>query len=484
MTSSKIFIYLCICFISGIFISSFVLFSQQILLSFLIVAILLISVLWKYKRLTMIGFCLIFLILGIWRYQIVDSRIRNSELIKFTDLSQKITLIGIVNKEPDVRKDSTKLTIKIRDFNILATVDKYLEYKYGDKIEITGKFNTPQVFDEFNYKDYLAKQGIIAVVYKPEIRLIKKNQGNLILSNVLLFKESLRNVIYKNLSPPQSSILGAMILGDKRKISEDLNQKLNITGLRHITAVSGLHITVLTTILMSLLIGLGLWRKHAFYLSIIIIALFIIMIGLQPSAIRAGIMGGLFLLGQYLGRMSISSRAVVFASALMLFQNPLLLKLDIGFQLSFLAILGIICFLYFFEEQLKFIPESNTRSILAMTFSAYLFTLPVLIYNFGLVSLVSPFTNILVVPILYWIMLFGFVFTISGIFWPFLGWILSWFIWFILTYIIKVVDFFSSFSWASVTLEISLIWLVIFYLILGYFTFLINQRQKLKFLNY
>ena len=323
MTSSKIFIYLCICFISGIFISSFVLFSQQILLSFLIVAILLISVLWKYKRLTMIGFCLIFLILGIWRYQIVDSRIRNSELIKFTDLSQKITLIGIGNKEQDVRKDSTKLTIKIRDFNILATVDKYLEYKYGDKIEITGKFNTPQVFDEFNYKDYLAKQGIIAVVYKPEIRLIKKNQGNLILSNVLLFKESLRNVIYKNLSPPQSSILGAMILGDKRKISEDLNQKLNITGLRHITAVSGLHITVLTTILMSLLIGLGLWRKHAFYLSIIIIALFIIMIGLQPSAIRAGIMGGLFLLGQYLGRMSISSRAVVFASALMLFQNPL-----------------------------------------------------------------------------------------------------------------------------------------------------------------
>jgi len=236
---------------------------------------------------------------------------------------------------------------------------------------------------------------------------------------------------------------------------------------------------------MSLFIGLGFWKSQAFYLTIILIAFFILMTGLQPSAIRAGIMGSLFLLAQHFGRLGSSSRAIVFAGTLMLGLNPFLLRLDIGFQLSFLAMMGIIYLLPIFRNWLKFIHWENLKSILAMTFSAYLFTLPILIYNFGYVSLVALLSNVLIVPLLYSIMIFGFLFALLGIMSPPLGWILSFPVWILLTYVTKTVDWLSNIPLASLSLpNVHWIWPLISYLILGYFTFMLQKREKLKFLRY
>jgi len=396
-------------------------------------------------------------------------------------------LIGAVSAEPDIRENNINLVIKPKsmDGRVLVNTRRYPEYRYGDKLKVTGKLKTPVEFEDFNYKDYLIKDGIYSVIYWPKIDLIGENQGNFVYAKILKLKNKLRESINQNLSPPQSSILEAMILGDKRKLPEDLKEKLNIAGIRHVTAISGLHVTILTSILMTILIGLGFWRQQAFWFSIILITLFIIMAGLQPSAIRAGIMGGLFLLGQYLGRMSVSSRSIVIAASLMLAQNPFLLKLDVGFQLSFLAMMGIIYLMPIFQDWFRKIPANfQFRSILAMTLSAQVFTLPILIYNFGYISFVAPITNVLIVPLLYWIMLFGFVFAFFGAIWQFLGWILSIPNWFLLTYIAKIVDIFSKLPFASKTLEISWVWLAISYLILGLITWRLQESQKLKFLQY
>ena len=120
-----------------------------------------------------------------------------------------------------------------------------------------------------------------------------------------------------------------------------------------------------------------------------------------------------------------------------------------------------------------------------MTFSAYLFTLPVLIYNFGYFSVVAPLTNILIVPLLPYIMVSGFVFAIFGVIWQPLGWVLSWPAWFFLTYLKTVVDFFSQIPLASLTVEnLHWAWLVIVYSILGFSIRRLKQREKLKFLDY
>lgn len=425
-----------------------------------------------------------------------ESGITNSELRKYNDLGRNVTLIGVVIKEPDVREKSTKLTLRTENLleagpltasgNVLLTVNKYPQYQYGDRLKVVGELKSPsQDIEGFNYKNYLKKDGIYSLVNFPEIELIEKNQGNPLFAKILTFKEKLKEIIYQNLSPPQSSILGAIILGDKKQLSEGLKTKLNVAGLRHVTAVSGLHVTVLSSILMSFLIWLGFWRKQAFYFAIFLIALFVLMTGLQASAVRAGIMGGLFLFAQYLGRLNTSSRTIVFAAAVMLAFNPFLLGLDVGFQLSFLAILGIIYLLPTFQNWLRFIPWENPKSILSMTFSAYLFTLPILIYNFGYVSLVSPITNLLVVPFLYWIMLFGFIFGLAGMIFQPLALILSFPVWLLLTYLTKVIDWFSEIPWSSLGLEnVHWAWLIAAYLILGLIIWLKKEGERLKFIRH
>jgi len=487
MSSSRILFYFCLSFIGGVFINSFFNVSFQVFFTFLILTFILILISLKKKKITVFAFCFLFVAFGIWRYQITEFEIRNNDILKYNESGEKINLIAKVVKEPDIRENNIKLTVKPEGEKgkILIITRRYPEYQYGDKLKIRGEMLTPPVFESFNYRDYLLKEGIYSVMYWPKIELLNRNEGNKFYSKLLFLKNKLREAVYQNLSPPQSAILGAMILGDKNRISQEWKEKLNRAGVRHLTAISGMHITILSTLLMTLLISLGFWRQQAFYFSIILITLFILMTGLQPSAIRAGIMGALFLLSQYLGRMINSFRIIFFAAALMLFQNPLLLRFDVGFQLSFLAILGITSLSPLFQEWFKKIPNCfQLRDVLKVTLSAQVFTLPLLIYNFGYVSLVSPLTNILIVPLLPLILALGFLSALMGIFFSWGGWVLSWPVWFLLTYIIKIVDFFSSLSFAWRSLKISWLWLVVFYLILGLGTWYFQKKQKLKFLQY
>jgi len=149
--------------------------------------------------------------------------------------------------------------------------------------------------------------------------------------------------------------------------------------------------------------------------------------------------------------------------------------------------MGIIYLLPIFQKWLKFIFPGrylNLRNILGMTFSAQVFTLPILIYNFGYFSLVSPLSNILIVPILSYVMATGFIFSLIGIFWQFLGWVFSFPCWFLLTYITKTIDWLYHFPFISIQLKISWQWIFIFYLILGYFIWRLKERERWKFLDF
>jgi len=337
MAKSKIFLYFCLSFAGGIFLNSVISISQLILLGFLILGIIFISAFWKYKKFVVLGFCFLLLVFGVFWHQRSLNQISQSQLQDYNLAGETIEFTGQVVAEPDVREKSTKLTIQPEGMEgkVLVTVNRYLGYQYGDRIKVKGKLEAPYVFEEFNYKEYLAKEGIYSVVYFPEIELIENNQGNFLLASIFKLKDKLRENIDQNLSLPQSSILAAVILGDKRQISDDWKEKLNLAGVRHLTAVSGMHVSILTALLMSLLIGLGFWKRQAFFLTIGLIGLYVLLTGLQPSAVRAGIMGSFFLLANFLGRGNISSRTLVLAAVLMLLQNPLLLKWDVGFQLSF-----------------------------------------------------------------------------------------------------------------------------------------------------
>jgi len=422
MTVSKILLYFCLFFIGGIFISSILNISQLITLGFLILGLILISVFWKYKKLKVIGFCILFLILGILRHETLELRIIKSELKQFNDSEEKITLIGIVSDEPDLKEKSQRLTVKAESLNetkteegkVLIALYRYPEYKYGDKIKAIGELKTPSDdINGFNYRDYLQKDGIYSVMDFPKIEIIGQNFGSPIMKTLFSFKNKFKETAQKFISPPQEGFLEALVFGDEENLSKEWKDKLNLTGTRHITAVSGMNITIISVLLLNFLLALGLWRSQAFYFSIILLILYILMIGAPASGVRAGIMAGVFLTAQHFGRMSAASRAVVFTLTLMLFLNPLLLKLDVGFQLSFLAILGMIYLQPIFSDFFKKIPNFKffpLKTTLSATLSAQVFTLPILIYNFGYISIISPIANILIVPFLAPITILIFIF--------------------------------------------------------------------------
>jgi len=474
MTPSKILFYFCISFVAGIFTESIIKIPQIFLWAFLffILLIIFLSLLFNKNKIIIFGFCLFFVVLGIARVQITELDIQNNKLSKLNGSSEMI-FEGIVSSEPDVRDTYQKIKVNIQDSTVLILASKYPLLKYLDKLEITGKLETPSETEDFSYKNYLMKDGIYSVMNFPQIEIIGKADKDIfsfVYSNILDFKQKIRESIRSNFSPPQSSILEGTVLGDNGAMSNDLKNKLNITGLRHVIAVSGTHVVILSSIIMSVLLAIGLWRGQAFYLSISFICLYVILVGLPASGVRAGVMGGLYLLAQKLGRQSMGSRIIALACAVMLLINPLLLTFDVGFQLSFLAVMGLIYLEPFIKRFINIFAKQkaeNLIGIVATTFAAQIFTLPVMIYNFGNISFVSPITNLLILPTVYWLMIFGFLSSFAGVFFGFLGKILAVPCWFLLDYFVWVIDFFSQ-PWAIKTIQnIHWIWLLIFYMLLG-----------------
>ena len=474
MTLSRMVLVAALAFVSGILLDFL---GQIVVLAVFIIGLFVLSQFRRYRYLTVFLVFALFAVFGILRSQ--ASSHFPEEFAGFLD--REITFSAKVVANPDKRQNNIQLVLQpefARHGRVQVLTNRFSDFKYGDTLYVSGVLKIPEPFDDFNYKEHLAAKGIYAVMRYPKIEFIEQS-GFSVLGMVFRFKERMQGVLYSSISSPQSTLLGAMILGDKRLLSDETKERLNRAGIRHITAVSGMHVAVLSGVLMSLFLGLGLWRYQSFVLTVILISLFIILTGLQASAIRAGIMGGMFLLGQVIHRRSISVRALIMAAAFMLFLNPKLLMHDIGFQLSFLAVFGIILFLPVFQRMLRATPNAlGARDILGMTFAAQMFTLPLLIYNFGYVSLISPLTNLLLVPFIPLLLSLGFLFLIAGIILQPLGFILSFPVSLLLLYFTGVIDAVAAFPLSTVSFRLSLIWVVPFYALLLFFWWKFRKTRR------
>jgi len=390
----------------------------------------------------------LFYIAGVFVYSLVE----NPQSFLFNQAGEEITFRGIIVAEPERRIDQQKFQVKAEGIEgkVLITTELYPEYNYGDELEIFGKLQEPASFEDFDYREYLRKDRIYSVIYYSRINLLAENQSSWLYQKIFNFKDKLRNIIDQALLPPQSSLLKGIFLGDKYGFSDQLKEKLNITGVRHIVAISGMHMIIVSQILLFFGLAIGLWRQQVFYFVVVLLVLYIIMIGAPASAVRAGIMAGLLLLAQKVGRLRGAGQTIVFAAAAMLLFNPLLLKSDVGFQLSFLATLSIVYLKPILDQWTQKWPNPYClKDVLTMTLAAQLGTLPLLIFHFGRLSLISPLANLMIVPFLPAIMLSGMALSFSGLLWPLLSKIAAWPIRLLLSYVIKTIEYLSSVPGAS-----------------------------------
>lgn len=408
-----------------------------------------------FNKIRFLSFAVIFLFLGILVYNLQLPKIGPDKIYFYND--QKVIIYGVINEEPEIKINQQNLVINSEKIfinykwrkvsgKILITTKLYPKYRYGDEIEIRGKLKSPQKIEDFDYPAYLFPKRIYSLCSFPEIKILAAGRGNILLNNILKIKNKFQLVINYSLPEPQASLFSGFLLGTRSTLPKELTDKFNKTGTSHIIAISGSHIVIIALILSNLFLLFNIKKKYSFYITSIFLSVFIILTGHYSSAIRSGIMGLLVLWAEKEGRLKNSLNALIFSAAVMLFINPYLLRYDIGFQLSFLAVLGMIYFYPFFDK-LKFfqkLPDFlKLKSNFLVTISAQLATLPLIIYQFRYYPFIAPLANFIILPVFPFIMALGFLFLFIGLIYLPLAKILFSLVYLLLTYIIKVVEFFT-----------------------------------------
>jgi competence protein ComEC len=409
---------------------------------------------------------LIFIAANIWA-GMFNPQINKQHISYYNE--QNFTFTAKVSSEPDVRLDHQKITLQPLKYKgqVLVKSNLYPEYYYGDILIVNCKLQTPEPIEDFRYDKYLAKQSVYSVCYQPQITVSKHDPGFNFIGSMLKVKSAMQSKINRTLGEPQAALLSGILIGARQGLPSELLENFNKTGITHIIAISGFNITIIVVILLNLSKHVYLNRKKAFWLIFVFLLFFVVITGLSPSVIRAAIMGLMVLIAKNFGRAAQPRNLLMASATVMVIFNPRILVWDAGFQLSFLSTIGLIYLSPILLKYFQKIPQSfSLRENLVSTFSAILMTLPLILFQFGRLSVVSPVVNLLVLPIIPIAMLVGFIQFILSSFSLLLGQIIGWFSWLLLAYVIKIVDIFSSLSWVAIDIHISWWLMLLFYLIL------------------
>jgi competence protein ComEC len=246
--------------------------------------------------------------------------------------------------------------------------------------------------------------------------------------------------------------MGGLILGEKASFSQELRQKFIDTGTIHIIALSGYNITIVAEWFMKLFVFLP--QTFAIGAGIFSIFLFVLMTGASSTGVRAGIMAVLALVARATGRTYDIGRALLLAATIMIIINPMILLYDVSFQLSFIATIAVIYLSPRLEKHFMWVTKRfGLRDIICVTFSAYLFVLPFILYKMGNLSIVALPANILILLFIPITMLFGFITGFVGLFFPFLSLFFGFISSLLLSYELGVINFLSSLPFASLSIS-------------------------------
>ncbi len=424
------------------------------------------------RRVRLLVGCGLFLLLGAGRYLWALSHFDKGDLVTCNDQGW-VTLQGAVVGEPDVRGTYTNLRLRVDNLLLenashnvqgvaLVRAPRYPEYRYGDRLEVAGLLQTPPEFEDFSYKDYLARQGIYSLVRQAKVTLLGRDGGSPFWRAIYAFKARAQRTIADILHEPQASLLTGILLGVEAGIPRDLMADFSATGATHIIVISGFNFAIIAGLLSAL--GTRLFgRARSFYFALAGIVLYMLFVGVSGAVVRAAVMGTMYAWGIHLGRQSDALNSTLAAALLMTLWNPHWLW-DLGFQLSFAATLGLVLFADPLQRRFeglltRLLPAAWVRSVstflneaLVVTTAAQITTLPIILYNFRRLSLVTLLTNLLILPAQPAVMLWGGVATVAGLLWLPLGRVLGWVAWLFLTYTIEVVKLTAAVPYASVGL--------------------------------
>jgi len=387
---------------------------------------------------------------------------------------ERVEFVGVVAKEPVLSKSSQQLHVKSERGAILVLTDRYLPVKYGNEVSVSGAVSRPESFETdlgrtFNYPGYLAARGITHSIYFAEVAVLKSDGGNPVIAELLETKMMMLKTIEQFLAEPHAGLAEGLLLGVKRALGEELETTFRRTGIIHIVVLSGYNIMLVVAFVLYVLSFIFPWRLRLVF-GLLAIVGFALMVGLSATVVRASLMAAIALAARSFGKTHSVVRALFVAAFAMLLINPYLLVFDPGFQLSFLATLGLITFGEKLQERLTMVPTLiGVREFLSATLATQLFVLPILLYQIGEFSLVSVIVNVLVLPMVPVAMLATFVMVVVSLISAPLAVAVSYVAYLALTYIVLIPSYFGALPFAAVVVPaFPFYFVVLAYLLMAY----------------
>ena len=363
----------------------------------------------KNKKIIVILICLI---ISIGYVSILENKYSK---ISDMPIKEMVTIISDIQEKEykkvctaKIVRNNKKILINIKMSQDIPSI------KYGDSLYIEGEFKQPEEarnYKGYNYKQYLKTKKIIGTVELEKAKILKSSNGSFI-HNI---QKYIRDTINGTLTDEEGNLLLAILLGDKDKLSEDIQESFKTSNLSHMLAVSGAHVSYiilgLTYVLQNSIIG----KKNGKIVCIIFLLAFMAITNFTPSVTRACIMAILTLFSSIIYRKSDVYTNISVAALITLIFNPYSL-LDLGFQLSYGGTIGIIIFIKRIQEK-----KSNSKVInyikqmALVSIYANIIIIPIMMYHFNTVSFTFIISNIMASPILEIIVITGFLFIITSI---------------------------------------------------------------------
>lgn len=418
------------------------------------------------------GLFILLALAGMARLQWADLQFTNSDWSE--KLEREVAITGQVVREPDVRAQFAQLYVQVGDELLLVRTDRYTTARYGDTVTATGQLTAPEVFDtdtgrEFNYPGYLQARGVQHILAWAEVEVTATGGGNPLIRGLLWVKGEFVAAVTASLPPPQSDLGLGLLLGIKQALGDELETAFRRTGLIHIVVLSGYNVMLVIAFFWWVSSWVLPLRGRVVF-GLVGIGLFVIIVGPSATVVRASIMASLLLLAKYIGARYDVLRALLLAALMMVVLNPYLLFYDLGFQLSFLATLGLVLVLPQFETTVVTDTKGvGLKDIFYATLVTQLAVLPLLVYAIGEVSVVAVAVNVVVLPVVAAAMALTFVAGVTTLISPVLALPFAWLAYLVLSYIIVVVTWVGGFSWAAAKLPPITLWqLAGCYILLGF----------------
>ncbi len=496
-------IYLSCAWVAGILLGSIFDLHPALLFSALVPLPILFITHQHRKLVILASLCLIALFAGALRYP-SSLPADDKNYLRFYNDQETVEIEGVVDTDPETGDKTTHLRlsatrIKVEQAwqeisgTVLLFVPRYPTYHYGDELRVTGNLQTPPQLDDFDYQAYLSHQGIYSTMLYPQIEPLDTGKGSKPLHWLYSVRNNLSQTLAKALPEPQVSLAQAILLGKRDNLPPQLKTDFSETGTSHLLAISGLHLSIVTGILLSI----GIWlfgRRHHIYIWLTLgaIWLYALLTGMNPPILRAAIMASLFLTAELLGRQRSAFTSLSFAAAIMVGVNPQILW-TASFQMSFTAMAGLI----FIFPPLQSLGRKVVSATLgsdgtavsianlitdsfSVTLGAIIAVWPVIAYHFGIISLDTLPATFFALPALPAIIVTAALTAGVGLVALPLAQGIGWLAWFFLSYMLWAVKCFATLPPSPIQVDsVSPVLMWTYYLVLAATIWLINNPRKL-----